>query len=481
MKKTLSYISSLLVGSLLLASCTKEIEQSPTYTLNGADRFKTISDYEYALTGAYSQFLANSYYGSTNGANGFVALPDMLSDNLYEGTESLANYTEFAGWYYTADDATIEDIWLDAYSVVRQANLTLRGIDNLASTNAGAVNRIKGQALAIRALAHFDLLRYFGEDYTRNSGKMGVPYVDKFDIEQKPARLTVKGTWDKIETDLKSAKQLMSNSDKAIQSITSTASTARSLIDTLVVDAILARMYNYSGVSDSAIKYSTYVINARPLATATEYPQIWKDVTTKEVVWSVKFQSFNSDIGGNVYYAVGNRASYRPTNSLLSNYNASTDVRYPSFFQVIARGTSSRLVASKYIGKEGRTDGIVDFKAFRTSEMYLIRAEAYSKLGNDVQSLLDLNTLRQARNAAAGVETGAALLNAIFTERRKELFMEGQRFFDLKRTTRTIVRTYTISGSTYTDTLDPSAREWSFPIPQSEIQSNPNIVQNPGY
>ncbi|WP_121352499.1 RagB/SusD family nutrient uptake outer membrane protein [Flavisolibacter nicotianae] len=478
MKKIVNYIFSALVGSLFLASCTKEIDQSPTYTLNGEERFKTINDYEYALTGAYSQFLANSYYGSTSGANAFVALPDMMSDNLYETSESLVNYTQFSGWYYTADDGYVEDIWLDAYSVVRQANLTLRGIDNLASQNPRAVNRIKAQALAIRALSHFDLLRYFGEDYGRNSTKLGVPYVDRFDIEQKPARLTVKATWDRIEADLKEAKNLMGNMDKEIQSATSTAASARSLIDPMVVNAILARMYNYAGVQDSAIKYATLVINARPLATPSEYPQIWKDVTTKEVVWSVKFQAFNSDIGGNVYYAVGNRASYRPTTNLLATYNASTDVRYPSFFSSIARRGTNRLVASKYIGKEGRTDGIVDFKAFRTSEMYLIRAEAYARLGNDVQALLDLNTLRQARNAASGLETGAALLDAIFVERRKELFMEGQRFFDLKRTTRTINRTTNCSNFC---TLEPAAREWNLPIPQSEIQANPAIVQNPGY
>src|SRR3954469_7232892 len=104
MKNTLKYISSFLLAPLLLASCTKEINQSPTYTLNGDERFKTISDYEYALTGAYSQFLRNSYYGtldnnngqssSSQGANAFVTLPDMMSDNLYETGESLVNYTE---------------------------------------------------------------------------------------------------------------------------------------------------------------------------------------------------------------------------------------------------------------------------------------------------------------------------------------------------------------------------------------------------
>lgn len=481
MRELSKYIVSVLAGSLLLASCTKEIDQSPTHTLNGDERFKTISDYEFALTGAYSLFLADGYYGS-NSANAFVGLPDMMSDNLYETTESLANYTQLAGWYYTADDAVVEDIWLDAYKVVRQANLTLRNIDNLASDNAGAVNRIKAQAIAIRALVHFDLLRFFGEDYDRNSTKLGVPYVDRFDIEEKPARLTVKESWDKIEADLKTASQLMDNMDQDIESATSTASSARSLIDPIVVNAILARMYSYSGVSDSAVKYATLVINARPLGDTTEYLDLWKDATTTEVIWSVKFQAFNSDVGGNVYYAVGNRASYRPTDDLLAIYdNSAGDVRTRAFFADIARRGTDRLVVSKYLGREGRTDGIVDFKAFRTSEMYLIRAEANSRLGKGPLALTDLNALRKTRNATTGSETGAGLLEAIFTERRKELFMEGHRFFDLKRTTRTIERTYEISGDTYTDQLASDAREWALPIPQSELLANPNVAQNPGY
>ena len=92
-----------------------------------------------------------------------------------------------------------------------------------------------------------------------------------------------------------------------------------------------------------------------------------------------------------------------------------------------------------------RPDGVVNFKAFRTGEMYLIRAEAYARKGgvNEVLALADLNTLRAARIAGfvAGAETGAALIDAIALERRKELISEGHRWFDLKRTTKTINRT----------------------------------------
>lgn len=481
MKQTFNYISALLTGIVAFSSCSKQIDLNPSYTVNGDASFTKIEDYDAALTGAYTALRANSYYGSTNGANGFVGLPDMLSDNFFESSESLANYTTLQRWSYTADDTNIEDIWLDAYSVVRQANLSIRGIDKLSSSTGGGVNRIKGQALALRALAHFDIFRWFGEEYDRNSTKLGIPYVESYDLEQKPSRLTVKATYDKIEADLKAAKVLLSATDRSLQSTSSIAATNRAYVDSLVVNAMLARVYNYAGVNDSAIKYATYVINARPLASAANFPLIWQDATTAEVVWSVKFESNNQDIGGNIYYVIGNRASYRPTTNLLSLYNTATDIRYPSYFALRARSGVNRLVLTKYLAKQAQLtipDGKVDFKSFRTGEMYLIRAEAYARKGNDVAALTDLNALRVARGVTVGVETGAGLLTAIFTERRKELVAEGHRFFDLKRTTRTVNRT---TNCTNFCTLSPGAREWAFPIPQSEITANPNIVQNPGY
>jgi len=482
MKNISKYIIAFVVVAIVFGACAKKVDLNPTYTVNGDASFKTIEDYQAALIGAYSALKASDYYG--NGGlepSAYVTLPDMLSDNFYETSESLANFTTLQRWSYTADNSNIENIWLAAYQIVQQANLTLRNIDNLAKENQGAVNRIKGQALALRAHVHFDILRWFGEDFDRNSTKLGIPYVETFDIEQKPSRLTVKATLDKIETDLKTAKTLLSNTDEPIQSISSTAGTNRAYVDSLVVDAMLARMYNYSGVSDSVIKYSTYVINARPLASASNFPLIWQDATTSEVIWSVKFESGNAAIGSDIYYVVGNRASYRPTTNLLSLYDAVNDIRYPSYFQLRARGSSSRLVLSKYLAKQpylSKPDGITDFKVYRTGEMYLIRAEAYARKGNDVAALADLNTLRAARSAAPGAETGSALIDAIFTERRKELVAEGQRFFDLKRTTRTVNRT---TNCTNFCTLLPNAREWAFPIPQKEITANPNIMQNTGY
>ena len=472
-------IFAAIIMTASLASCKKIIESEPTHQLDGSTRFETIEDFDFALTGAYALFRSGNYYGG--GSNAFVNLPDMLSDNLNESTtESLGNYQTLSTWRYAEDDANIGATWQAAYRIISQANLLLRDIDNFSATDGGAVNRIKSQALAIRALAHFDLLRYWVEEYDRNSTKPGIPYITVFDYEQKPARGTVKETYDHIEADLQQARGLINSGlDKAINA------TGKAYIDIQGVNAIMARVFLYSNQLDSAIKYSTLVINSIPLASRTNFPNIWTDASTAEVIWSVSFNAGEGRIGDPVYFVPNNRSSYRPNPALVTMYDQVNDIRYSSYFQVRSSSNGNRLVLSKYLAKAAqvsRPDGITNFKAFRTGEMYLIRAEAYARKGgaNEALGLADLNTLRSVRIAGfiAGTETGTALLNAIALERRKELISEGHRWFDLKRTTKTIVRT---SCSVFC-TLDPANRAWTWPLPIAEINANPNILpQNPGY
>lgn len=465
------FIAIMMIASL--ASCKKVIEVEPTHQLDGSTRFETIEDFDFALTGAYALFRSANYYGS--GSNAYVNLPDMLSDNLNETSESLGNYQTLSNWRYAEDEPNISATWQAAYRIISQANLILRDIDEFASAHEGAVNRIKAQALAIRALAHFDLLRYWVEDYDRNSTLPGIPYITVFDYEQKPSRGTVKETYDHLESDIQMARGLLNSGlDKVINS------TGKAYIDIQGVNAIAARMYLYANQLDSAIKYSTLVINAIPLASRTNFPGIWTDASTSEVIWSVSFNAGEGRIGDPVYFVPNNRSSYRPNPTLVSSYDAVNDVRYGAYFQV----RSNRLVMAKYLAKAAqvsRPDGITNFKAFRTGEMYLIRAEAYARKGgaNEVLALADLNTLRAARIAGfvPGAEAGAALISAIALERRKELISEGHRWFDLKRTTKTINRT----SCTVFCTLTAGDRAWTWPIPIGELNANSNITQNPGY
>lgn len=478
------FIALTAIGSL--SACNKVLDVNPESQLNADVRFQNLDDYNFSLLGTYSLFRSTSYYGSFDGAaNAFVALPDMLADDLLSNPlENLNNEIVFSNWQYTSAENQIEDAWTAAYRIISQANITLKDIDRFADKEQGKVNRIKSQALAIRALVHFDVLRYWVSDYNRNSAEPGIPYVTEFNYEAKPGRGTVAETYNKIEKDLLDARALMADVDTDINP-----AGQRAYIDEMAVNALLARMYLYANQLDKAIEFSSYVIDNVSLADKVLFDRIWQDAVTDEVLWSVTFNAGQGEPGGNVYAPAVNRSQYMPNPGLLATYDVDNDVRANAYFAEIEDNAGTgRVVLSKYLAKTAslsKPDGVVNFKALRVGEMYLIRAEAYARLAtpNFAAAMADLNTLREARiyNYVYENLTGQALLDAIELERRKELVAEGHRFFDLKRKG-TDDREVNRGGTCPTCILPSDSPKWTWPIPRAEIEANPAIrPQNDGY
>ncbi|HVG13094.1 MAG TPA: RagB/SusD family nutrient uptake outer membrane protein [Flavisolibacter sp.] len=495
MKFTRIYTGLLLMGAVAFTNCKKVIDIEPEFVKDGSKIFTTLGEYEFALTGAYALTRQTGYFGSGGQTtSSWANLPDMMGDDLVQTAEDLGNWTPQVNWVYSSEEGDIGVAWQAAYSVVGEANLVLRNIEQFSTANAQQVNRIKGQALAIRAMAHFDVLRYWGVDFDRNSTSLGIPYVTAVDIELKPSRLTVKETWDNIFKDLLEAETLLGDVDKAVNGAT------RTSFDRTAVRGLLARAYLYAKEYGKADQYATTVITALPLASRTAFPALWNSTSQSEVVLEVAFSNpTEGNPSSGVHVASSNRNRFRPATPLTNLYNLDNDVRVPSYFASRATGNvtpprpflpfagataNARKVVNKYITRGSTNDNVVNWKVMRTGEMYLIRAEARAMLGgaNTVLALADLNDLRAARVSGyvPVVLAGQPLIDAIMEERRKELFAEGHRWFDLKRTTRTINRTDIAVTSTKT-TLAPTAREWAWPIPQGEMDANPNMVQNPGY
>ncbi|HEU4471177.1 MAG TPA: RagB/SusD family nutrient uptake outer membrane protein, partial [Flavisolibacter sp.] len=127
---------------------------------------------------------------------------------------------------------------------------------------------------------------------------------------------------------------------------------------------------------------------------------------------------------------------------------------------------------------------VVDLKAIRTAEIYLIRAEANAELNKLGEAAADLNFLRSKRIAGYVNENFAdknTLIDAILTERFKELAFEGFRFFDLRRRELPLQRAASDVDSPLWQGLAAGSSRFTFPIPVSELLANPNMVQNPGY
>lgn len=481
-------IKSTLAVFLLLSvvSCEKAVDKNPTHSATAENAFKSIDDFETSLSAAYNSMRAVGYYGRNQSV-----LPDMMTDNLQQTIESLVNFLEVTDWLYTSQNGTIAETWLAGWNVINNANIIINNIDKFATpANQTKVNRIKGQAIAIRALAHFDLLKYFADNLDRNSTSAGIPYITLSVLENspassKPSRLSVKEVYDAIYGDITTARTAFASIDAPINPAAS-----RYRIDAIGLNAIQARVALYAKDWPTAITASTAVINALPLANRTNFPLIWRDQSVNEVAFASLFNTgeFLSRLAGDVFGPTTNRSQFEGDNNLFLTIDEANDVRFGvnvrrgyATLATPVRGTN-RLVVVKHLGKGTAIDGVVDWKAFRTGEMYLIRAEARANSAQPALALDDLNELRRARinGFVNGTESGAALTNAIDLERRKELFMEGHRWFDLKRSSRSINRGV-IAAPTTQSVLAPTNRAWVWPIPQGERDANPNMSQNTGY
>ncbi len=478
MKRSLFYISIVAVGLSLLAACNKQLETKPQTELT---ELKTFEDVQSALQGSYEGFKSTRYYNNpaaSGSASAWSALPDMMGDDMVEALESLGNWRILSELAYNADNGAIQLAFRQGYEIISRVNNVLQALPAYETGDTEeAAKTIRAQALAIRAHAHFDLLRYFAPDYDRNSTELAVPYITSFDplnpLTILPARNTVKEVYDRIFEDL-------ANSLTAFeQGGNPSGNAARYYIDETVVHAMRARINLYAGNWQAAIDDATTALDARGLTDAEGYVGVFSTDTeaapSSEVYWAIPSDNALTPGGG----ISGGNPNYRvatPISDIIEDLGGAYAEPGVILFNQTGIGGFQRTIIDKY-------PGVNSFKVFRAGEMMLIRAEAKQRLGIGT-ALDDLNELRVARGVDEGTETGAALLNAILLLRRVELLGEGHRWFDIKRTTRIINRTEcgTAGGSSSNNcSIGANSRAWAFPIPFNDIRVNPNLVQNEGY
>lgn len=475
-------ILSFLFLPLAFVSCDDEINDLEPFVNGNPDTFfNSPAAFQNGVDGVYSQFF--NYYAANSGYQG---IPDILSDNVILATTGRGSNEIYFDWQYVASTGgAISLFWSEAYEAVNAANLVIGQIDNLA--DGDIKNNILGQAKAARAIAHFDLVRLYGKIPTQSAdanASLGVVYVKVEDGDTgnplaQPARETVASNYAEIIGDLVDAAALIG------------ADNGEGRLDKDAVNGMLSRVYLYNGeyqkVIDAANKVTT------PLATAAQLPGVYTDANNAGILieWSVNTSSETNFANVGVIYSQttgdATRSEYVAEFEFINSVDT-TDARYDVLTYVGTNSGNRYNAVKKFLGEEGQVNGRVDIKVLRVAEVVLNKAEAQYRLGLEDEALITLNTLRDKRDPSyEGGETGADLLAAIMYQRRVELAFEGHRFFDLKRLGMSITRSTKgdlINGTgTPPETLVLPAGNFrfQFPIPQDEINANPNMEQNPGY
>ena len=504
MKKIL--LSLLLVAGVL-TSC--DMDKNPYGTLNGEDPFAGMNDASRYRNGIYSGIRAVA-------TSAYFTNPEIQMD-MFQATNQVGNRgIVFASCDILASTGETGTYYGSLLMQVTSVNYYLEKMSELMAidtdeANMVAYNRFVGEAKFARAYYNSLLLDRFCPEYTEaNADKPGLgvqifsDYNPSPDRSTYPARSTMNETLAFINQDLTDALNAM----VAYEASSPDAGRLTAMapyINSNVVKALQARIALLTLDYSTAVSKANEVINTGiyPLVTYANYSKMWLNDEGTEIIFR-PFESLNelgSAIGSRWLSIYDDQSDYVPTQTCLDMYSRRTDARYNAYFDtrdlnfegdVVTTFTFNKFPGNPALQPSSSPNLVNMAKPFRTSELYLIVAEASYRLSKEGDANAALNAIRNVRLRGHSDETfsGEELLEEIQLERTRELIGEGFRMSDLRRWHLAMSRSNPqedvasyLWPSTVTMSYPADSYKYTWPIPDHELQVNPQLAgqQNPGY
>lgn len=440
---------------LLLTSCFNKLDEpKPQNSIKVEEALNTPDKIKKAVIGIYGNIRDGALYGGD-----YQMCADLLAgefDIAWWGTFN--NYENIWSKQMVADNATARTMWVFSYNTINSANKVLENIQVITDTDER--NQAKGEALFLRALCHFELVRFYAQPYDAsgtNAG-LGIPLALKSDNFEKVKRNTIAEVYNQVVTDLLEAETLLPVSNSYFAS-------------KFRASAYLARVYlqmgNYTAARDKAndvIANGGYTLNATVTQafTTNNSPE-----GIFEIQQNITQNAGQANAGLATFYGnlpTAGRGDIEITEDHLDLYEAN-DKRANDLIYI---GDAANSPGGDVPSCGKWTDPTKNYVLMRLAEMYLIRAESNFAL-NTVVGATPLADINRIRNRAGLANLTTLDLDAIKTERTLELAFEGHKSHDFKRWKEDI------DGKPY------NHPKLIFPIPRRELDANPNLVQNPGY
>lgn len=471
-----------------LQSCSDFLEQEPGTQTSIDELLQHKKGVLQALTGLYSELEAN-----VRGER-FAVYADLQGGNIkFSPTSSGSNRGQISPpsnleEVYAFDDlgltSNFKTFYDGSYDIINQANLILEYTPALKDATDAEKNQIIAEALSIRAYAHFLLSLVYSQEYkfTADASHLGIVYATASVKEgiQYPTRKTVAETYSLIINDLETA--IGSYASKSLLP-----GQVYSLFNRNNTKALLARVYLQKGDWNNA--YATandVIVNAGlSLSSTSDYVAQWAQTNLPVSEILLEF-SVPADAEGVVsssmsqVYGYTTSTSYQKyvaSNDLVNLYE-NNDLRKQLFLGVSLQTLVNGVLTPVNYNFTKKFQDNAGYVAFRLGEMYLIRAEAALKTNRAEAAMADINIIRARSNASLLTST-TNLEENILLERRKELCFEGHLFFDLVRHHKNVSRNDGCISSNCNMTY-PSLK-FVLPIPNFNINLNPNLKQNDSY
>ena len=444
----------------LATSCDNFVDvEQPNSQLTGAAVFENNTTATAAMKDIYAKMRDDGLL--TGKSVGLSNLLGQYTDELVCYQTGITTAEPFYNNSLTATNGYVQQLWNSTYNQIYAANAVIEGVTASTGLTTSQKNQLVGEALFVRALLHSYLAGVYG----------GCPYIITTDYEQNSTvhRLTTMAVYNLCIADLEQAAILLPENYIGSERVRPNQYAAK---------ALLARLYLYTGQWAQASNEASAVLNQTAM-------YVWEPDLDKVFLKECTSTIWQFSAGGGYANAQEGalfifNAGPPPTVALspqLYNSIAVGDQRRNHWTRSITDGTTTWYQPYKYQQDNSSTTTTSYSVMLRLAEQYLIRAEARAMQGDLLNAKQDLDFVRT--NAGLGVTTAmtsAEIVAAVLDERRFEFFTEvGMRFFDLQRTGKLDATLSTVKpGWNTTDGL--------WPVPQSELLINPNLVpQNAGY
>jgi putative outer membrane protein, probably involved in nutrient binding len=477
MRKIIYTFLSLTTG-FALTSCSKDFTETQFHQGEQMAPLTSVEQLTSFVNGTYVKMRDVNYLGTYYRAYG-----EVRSDEMYN-TEKTGRLLGVSTYTMKTTEQEAESTWKAIYRVIGNANIAINAADNLTwggsndpQETANEIKRLKGQAYTVRALALFDLLRLYGQQYA--GGTLGVPIPLQYDPNASSTRATVAQTEAQIESDLNRANALFESIGDVVEQ---TSSSEKNYISPLALKAIASRYYLYKGdyakvaeLSEEIISSGKYAVAAKDDLQGTfSKPDAGNSVFELTVGTTSSLSSDAYDYL--VHYSPG-YAQLAVSEQAVALYEAN-DVRRTFITSGVLGGQTKYFLNNKFYGLQGSNN----IKVIRYEEVLLNAIEAHLNT-DDTDGTGDktkgyYNTLRHERGLS---DVSAVTLDDLKKERVRELVGEGQRYWDLLRWAAAIPQLN--SAGNVVRSRNIGDKLLAFPIPKSEVDS-PNsggVSQNEGY
>jgi starch-binding outer membrane protein, SusD/RagB family len=411
-----------------------------------------------ALIGAYATITSTWYYGGE-----YLMFSEIQTDNATH-TGTFASYADADLNDITADNGSLSGMWNTIYIGINRVNILIENVPNLEGVSQSEIDRIVGEAYALRALHYHNLVRAWG-GVDVNGTFQGVPLVlaSPASVEEaaEVARSDGAAVYSQILADLQEAETRLQGFPNG----------NRTRVTPGFIQALTARVHLYAENWPQAAAAAEAVRGSGDYMLVPVFGDLFQPTggPTEEDIFRGAFTATDfNDLGW--YYQFAGRFELGATQDIYNAFDQALDQRWAwTFGGTRPDGTE--------VTKFPTTIGAERIHVIRYAEVLLILAEALARQDELSDAVDRLNEVRE-RAGLAGYVLGVdlpndqdAVIDAILDERRLELAFEGDRWFDLVRTDRAV------------DALAPflAPHEKLWPVPQRELDVAPNLTQNPGY